>query len=70
MTNHECQNRYRACAGWVETRFDGTRFIIVQTNPPSDLEHAMNSAKQAGGWVEEDGKPAHLEKGTELGPKK
>jgi hypothetical protein len=56
-----------AFTGWVERRFgrrDG--FTMVQRSNPRSRDAAMMLAKDAGGWIEEEGKPAHVDDYTEV----
>ena len=56
---------FRVFTGWVEKKFGSNEgFIITQTSNPRSLKDAMEFAKNAEGWVEKDGEPAHVENGT------
>ena len=65
---------YRAATGWIERTMVGGKqhsqgiegHVIVQKGGEKPLKQAMEQAQDVGGWVEQDGVPAHKPNGPIL----
>lgn len=60
------EKEYRAKTGWVENPLTGSPFVRVQQGGVKDLNGVVEQAREVEGWVEENGRPAHVASGTKL----